>query len=200
MSECDMFCDLLAEWVADGEPESVAYAGLRRHMQTCPQCSVLLPPLRRAEEALRAYPTIQADPALLRRIIEAISLEQLPEIEQWRLLPWDVWVPAVAVGGALLILLYAVPTDVRSMAFLGAAPAPQVFSGDVEGRLAALRALVDQDRFWAIWSAAALMLSGAGLKLFLSRWDEATKRQVDRFEEQVSDAANRIVDLARRTR
>jgi predicted anti-sigma-YlaC factor YlaD len=195
---CQPFHEQLIQYVADGEPALASYALLRAHLAACPACRALARRLRIVENGLRTYPAVSPAPQTTEFIMRAITRENQPRQEEWRLVTWDVWVPALAFALALIVAIMSLPVQsstsisVRELAgTLIALPSP------LDTWLFSLRELMSQNLFWAIWIGIFVTMAGLGVSLSLSHWDEDNSESLDRLETRLSDAATRLWDHGR---
>jgi len=192
---CERFREQLAQYIADGEPACSDYEPLRQHLVHCARCQTLAKDLRIVETALASYPLIVAPPTLRAELMRTIMQERQALQEEWRLLPWDVWVPAVAFGLALLIALLSLPAQLWQ-----AAPVPE--SPDIWAKfglwLNSLRLPNGDGLFWVIWVGVFATTAGLGLCLSLTNWTHDHTRQVEDLEARVADTVTHLWDQARR--
>ncbi|MBM3188379.1 MAG: hypothetical protein FJZ90_06610 [Chloroflexi bacterium] len=197
MLPCDDLQWQLPQFVADGEPRSPAYTGLIRHLGSCACCADYARRLRMVEKGLRGYPALRPDPALTKRVLEVVAAEQRAW-EAWNPLPWNVWLPTLAIILALLVFAVSLPPQ----------SVPVTLVEDLEHGLinwsvplgtwaTSLRLEVSTDRFWAIWTGVFVATAGIGLSLGLARWSRLNSRSLDDLEAQISDAVQRVLRPSR---
>lgn len=210
-SRCEEHAPDLAQYVADGEPLDMAFAALRAHVSTCPICVRRIALLREVEAALGTWPQIAAQPDLAWRILSRLPAEyaQPSVMEEWRALPWNVWVPALTLGVAVALVWVASPpgsTQGGSVQHLGArvSELPRVIGSWAGGlglpvQAPAVAATQWGDKaFWAIWSGVCIALGGGGVSLALGTWGEQHERRWQELRQSVAQAAERVVRLAHR--
>lgn len=193
MTLCKHLREQLVQYIADGEPTEATYDPLRRHLACCANCETLANDLRVVEAALARYPTVTAPPALRSKLIETILQQRQASEEQWHLLPWDVWVPAVAFGLALLIALISLPTQ-----WWQAAPGSPDLGVNLNLWLASLQTPISDGLFWAIWVGVFATTAGLGLCLSLTNWTRDHTRRVEDLEARVADTVTHLWDQTRR--
>ena len=185
----------LPQYIADGEPELACHDALRAHLALCPHCRAYAERLHIVERALQSYPLASPNPQIVTLTMRRISAQEQAAQEEWRLLPWDVWVPAVAFFLAIVVammclppnLLPAVPlTDLERTVIIESAPIP-------------LGLQMNTELFWALWLGLSVIAAGLGLSLGLSHWNAANSKSLGRLETHVTDAATKLWDYARRT-
>ncbi|HHX66043.1 MAG TPA: zf-HC2 domain-containing protein [Chloroflexi bacterium] len=189
MSLCDQVQRWLPEFVAAGEPPLSTYAPLLRHLNECPACQAYAADLRVVEGALHDRPIAMPSPNMAPEIMAMISHEEESASEE-RLLTWDVWVPVLALGLALLITLMAVPVALPS-------DAPSI-GVSLTTWIASLSETVKKDLFWAIWSGVFVTTAGLGISLALGAWDEGNSRRLSHLEQDAMEIMDRLWTRARR--
>jgi hypothetical protein len=201
MTHCKNIWPRLAEYVSDGEPRSTEYADLRAHLATCFGCRMDVLRLRLVEDALRSYPLSRPSPLLIARILERVHAQQQSTTEEWRLLPWDVWLPSLALMVALAIMLLSLPTP------MSADGALQGLQGMMSQWPEALKVWIatsemhtERALFWAIWSGLFATSAGIGLSLALANWREPHSKRMEQLNAQVADVASRLRALAQHSR
>lgn len=164
---CEPYCTALPQYVADGEPATPAHAALRRHLRECAACRGQLARLREVETALRAYPTVAAPPELAATTMARIEALNAAPHEEWRWLPWNLWLPALVLICAAAIVALALPDAllVDSLIEAGAD-----WSASLEVWLAALSRQTETSSFWAVWLGVFVSAAGLGLTVALSGW------------------------------
>lgn len=192
MTLCDLTCDSLPQYVADGETESLAYASVRAHLRVCATCRAQALALRHVEQGLRNLPLVVHDPLLTARILRRVAAESDTIAEEWRLLPWAVWVPALAVVLAIVFAAASLPMP-------SSATLVQGLRAMLSGWLPSAPVQVDAVLFWAIWLAVFATSAGVGIGLSLSHWDSSASHSLGKVQSRVSGAAARLWGLARRT-
>ena len=108
--------DDLAQFIADGEPSTIAYQALRSHLASCPSCQVLAEHLRMTEDALHSMPLVGVSPALRPNVAMIIKREQA-SIPEWKPFPKMVWIPTAALLAVTVAALVLAPAG-------GATPVP----------------------------------------------------------------------------
>ncbi len=204
MSICERVQRQLSQYVADGAPRLVCYTGLRAHLRSCVACRALARQLSHVEDALTTLPMVVPDPILIERIVRVVDLDRqgtelCEQPGEWRLFPWDIWVPALTLVLALSIVGMSVPAHLlpwKAMSELENMPVN--WTSLVDATKMWFRYGVDPDRFWAIWIGAFVALAGLGLSMSLSSWDLRHRRRLDHLESQASDVAQRLRELVRR--
>lgn len=199
MACCDpVLADLLAEFVADGQPSTRPYRALRDHLATCSACRGQAARLSIVHEALRAWPMATPPEALPARIIALLADEKGP-LQAWHALPWSIWVPAVTALAAMLVVLLALPGQIvpaEAGGQIGAAAAQWPLT--LAERGARVQADLDPHAVAALWAGLFVSLGGVGVTMALRAWGEPYDRQVDCLRRAVTDTAGRLVRLARR--
>jgi len=198
--QCDQVRPRLAEYIADvvsargrtpGEVE-----GIERHLAECAACRAEAERLRWVEEALWSYPGVEPPATLTAAVMRRVAAEPAAPPEEWQLLPWDVWVPAVALLLALVVAVVSIPPQL-----LPAIPGEEVggvvasWSEQVNAWLAPIGAPAHGGVVWAILGAILATTAGLGLSLALNAFPTA---EVSEFGSRVSSAASRLWDMARR--
>ena len=198
MLTCERTQEQLPQYVADGEPASTQYAAIRAHLRACRPCRAEARRLRLVEEALRSYPPVRPDASLAARILEALSAEGSAQKEEWRLFPWDVWVPALSFALAVLLAMMFIPPHllpVTSVQGFESGLANWPSSVDAWTKLPSL---LEEDVFWSAWSGIFAATAGIGLSLSLACWSALNSRSLGNLEEHITDAAHRLWGFARR--
>ncbi len=156
MRHTERLSNQLAEYVAAGEPDAWRYRRLRAHIQRCPHCQARLESLRYVEQALRTWPSHVPQRSLLPKILQAVS-EEAVQNEDWQLLPWNIWVPIVAVGAALLIAAISLPPS--SLATETISSWEKVLGGSSTVTL-----VWDgtHELPWAVWTGVVAVAAGLG--------------------------------------
>jgi hypothetical protein len=187
MNECEIQQASLAQYVADGEPDEREYQALRQHLASCEGCRQALASLRRVEAALWAWPLQEAPAGLTTRILDAIEGE--PQVEDWRPLPWSVWVPVLTLLVALALAVWLAPAP--DPAFARALPEPRA-------DLLRLWLPEDQGLLWAVWIGVSAVLFGAGITMALVQGRMPNEAEMDHLRHRLSDTAQRLWHLAGR--
>lgn len=175
MLSCEECRGLLPQYIADGEPVRRAPAGLREHLAACVACRELAVRLRYVEGALLAYPSQDAPPALAQAVVAQITLpDARPPAEEWQWLPWDVWVPALALLLAVALASFSVPPHAFAPApSIDVAPVTLPSGEALQAWLAGLRQSSGGSLFWVAWTAASIILAVLGMMVGLSSWRRA---------------------------
>jgi anti-sigma factor RsiW len=203
MRYCETIEDRLPQYVADGEPDTPEYAALQAHLTTCIACQQYLQQLRWVEHGLRSESRPAVDPDLTTRIMAAIAeergLQTQSGADDWRLLPFDVWLPMVTLLLALTILTLSIPEHLRSLAFRYA-PQPEVLQRTVSlsGWLAPFEGGVGDPAFWALWIGLFVALAGLGLCVSLSAWSTDSAEGLAQLEAAVASWMRRVREGVRR--
>lgn len=199
--QCDEVRSRLAEYMADvvagkDAPACSNAAGLERHLAECAACRAEAERLRQVEEALWSYPGVTPPDGLTAAVMRRVAQERPVAEEEWRLLPWDVWVPAVAFVLALLVAVASIPPHLlpaMSGGEIGGTFA--AWSEQVSAWLAPIRGPAEGGLLWAVLAAILATTAGLGLSLAINA---CAADEVRAFESRVSDAASRLWDTARR--
>lgn len=194
MQPCDRFNTRLPQYVADGEPALPQWVDVRAHLSVCPVCQVQLERLQAVEDALRSYPLAEPDSLMTARIMEGV-VEGEQDWQEWEILPWSVWVPAMAVMLALLIASFSIPS--QSLPVLATQGGEEVLPA-WRGVVAGLASVAQGARFWTIWSGIFVTTAGLGISLALARWDTPHSKSLAQLEQRLSEAAGRLWATARR--
>ena len=196
---CNSVRSQLPQYIADGEPALVIYAGIHAHLATCASCQAYAARLRVVEAALHAYPPVCAPAYLPTSVVGAISHESQAKPEEWQLLPWDVWVPAAAFALAILVAIMSIPPHLVTV------PSAQEINGVIQQWPAAInnwlgnvQLMTRENLFWAIWTGIFATTAGLGLSLSLIYFHTVSKRRLDDWEMRVTDTATRLIDRAHR--
>jgi predicted anti-sigma-YlaC factor YlaD len=201
MPLCERVRAQLPQYVADGEPTLPAYSALREHLRMCASCRAFAARLRLVEGALHAYPRVSPAPEMAEAISRAVAQESQPAREGWRILPWDVWVPAVAFALAVVIAVMSIPAEVLSATSAPAWGAVVIqWPSWISAWFTALHLKLGESQFWAIWIGIFATTAGLGISLSLTNWTARHSQSLDRLEARVTHAAARLWDLARRSR
>ena len=198
MHPCEQIQERLPQYVADGEPALPEYYSLRAHLRDCPICRAYAKRLRSVEAALRTYPLVSPDADVTTRVIRAVYAENQSREGEWHLLPWDLWVPAVALMMALLIAVISVPPHLLPeppIQQLGGAA--ENWPSPVSAWAASILPQTDREVFWAIWTGIFVTAAGVGLSLSLACWNALNTRSLDHLEEHVLAVANRLRRITR---
>ncbi len=199
--QCNQVRPGLTEYIADmvsgsGTGASREAEALERHLEECAACRAEAERLRRVEEALWSYPGVTAPAGLTADVMRRVAMERPAAQEEWRMLPWDVWVPAVAFLLALLVAVASIPPHL-----LSAMPGDEIggtvvsWSEQVNGWLAPIQGPAQGGLLWAALAAILATTAGLGLSLALSEW---SSDEVSAIESRVTDAASRLWNTARR--
>ena len=198
MLPCERIQEQLPQYIADGEPASSQYAAIRAHLRCCLHCGAHARRLRLVEEALQTYPLVRPETSLTARILGALSAEEFTQEKEWRLLPWDVWVPALSFALAVLLAMRFIPPHLL----------PVTSAQELESTLpnwpntvdawTKLPSLFEDDAFWPVWSGIFAAMAGIGLSLSLACWNALNSRSLGNLEGHVTDAAHRLWAFARR--
>lgn len=199
MNVCHEIQALLPQYVADDMPSTPEYAPVVLHLDHCLDCRAYLQQLVEVERALRSYPRTPVPPILTRRILHAVRREARPRLEKWQLLPWDIWVPALAFALALSVFIIMAPARFygeSSIAYIE--PSVGHWPDALTALASSLVSNLSEDDFWLIWVGVFTLLAGLGLRLSLTSWNTYNSASVNRLERQVSDVANRLWNDMRR--
>ncbi len=199
--QCDQVQPRLSEYIADmasgrGGGASYDADALERHLAECPACRAEAERLRYVEEALWSYPGVTPPATLTADVMRRVALEHPAPEEAWRVLPWDVWVPAVAFLLALLVAVASIPPHMLPMV-----PGQEIggtvasWSEQVNVFLTPLQGPVQGGLLWSVLAAILATTAGLGLSLALSEW---SSDEVSAMESRVTDAASRLWNTARR--
>jgi hypothetical protein len=181
---------MLPEYVADGHPREPDDAVLRAHLAVCPQCRAEAERLCRVEAALRSWPIAAAPPELAPYVLAAVAGRRR-DAEPWQVLPWRIWVPAVAATLALLVSVLAMSVDT----WPSADQVQALLAGwhaSVADWLAPLQVRIDPNVFWAIWSGIFATTAGLGISLGLRAFNQLDRRELDHLEAQAGEVADRV--------
>lgn len=182
----------LIEYIALGAEEPPL--GFREHLAECPLCQAEVQSWHELRAALAAWPLAEPAPGLLGRLLERLAREEIPS-RRWQLLPWNIWVPVMTVGAALLIAGFALPPQIRQAWGPEIAEWPrQVAPWATEGHL-----MLDRGLFWALWSGLFVAAGGIGLTLALSAWSDRHTARVVEFKRALSEAADHLLKMAHHT-
>lgn len=199
--QCDRVRARLAEYIADEVSRgSVDVSGdavaIECHLAECAACRAEAERLRQVEVALWAYPGVEPPADLTAAVMRRVAAERPLAQEEWRMLPWDVWVPAVAFVLALLVAVASIPPHllptVSSDAIGGTVAS---WSEQVNGWLAPMQGPSQRGLLWAFLGALLATTAGLGLSLAI---DACASDGMDALESRVSDVASRLWDMARR--
>lgn len=199
--QCDQVRGRLAEYVADAMSRTGAGTtgdaeDIERHLAECAACRAEAERLRQVEVALWAYPGVEPPAELTAAVMRRVAAERPLAQEEWRMLPWDVWVPAVAFVLALLVAVASIPPHLLpavSGDSIGGTVAS--WSEQVNGWLAPIAGPSQGGLLWAFLGALLATTAGLGLSYAL---DAFSSDEVNAIESRVSDAASRLWDRARR--
>lgn len=165
MSDCGPYREALAEYAAENEPPTSRWVALDRHLADCPRCQAELARLRQVDASLRAWPRAVLAHDLVEPVMAQLTRE--PAAPAWHVLPWAVWVPALAIALALGIVL---TRNLVGASLPIAAPAPVVVNVNAPLASEVLRQplnALESDLFWAIWCGLFAILAGVGIGLGL---------------------------------
>jgi hypothetical protein len=199
MQICEFWFELLAQYVADGEPAVPEYAALRAHLGECGVCRAQLVRLRQVERELRTLPGVDPAQTLFQRIMAQVAQAEQAAAPEEPWFSWSVWVPAITLIVALLCVAMLMPAQ--------ALPSVQWAELDrylLEERapltvlLPLVGAQADPTLSLAVWSAVFSIMAGLGLMLSLRSWREEHNRSLNQIEHQVMDAAHWLGNMARR--
>ncbi len=166
---------------------------LRAHLAECPVCREEMHWLRTVEAALASWPLAEPAPGFLERLLERLAREQVPA-RAGQVLPWNIWVPAMTLGAALIIAALALPPQISQAWEPAISEWPrQVAPWAAEGRLT-----LDRGAFWAVWSGLFVATGGVGLTLALSAWNARYTRRVEEVKRALSEAADHLLKMAHR--
>jgi len=200
-----MQCDQVQPWLGEYTADGVAGRGggapydadaLERHLAECAACRAEAERLRYVEEALWSYPGVPSPATLTADVMRRVAMEGPAPEAEWRVLPWDVWVPAVAFLLALLVAVASIPPHL-----LPAVPGDEIgstvvsWSEQVNVFLAPLQGPAQGGLLWSVLAAVLATTAGLGLSLALSEW---SSDEVSAMELRLSAAASRLWNIARR--
>ncbi|MGI6376121.1 MAG: hypothetical protein ACOX3S_08940 [Anaerolineae bacterium] len=172
MTDCRRYDDQLAELAASGA-DAPTDAALQAHLALCPRCRAELARLRCAELVLRAWPLAPLPRDLVAPVLARIA--PLPAEPAWQLLPWTVWVPALAIALTVGIVLAA---NLVGLSLPESAPLDVALTAPTLPTMASLRqplSAAGRDLFWSIWFGLFFTMAGVGVSLALM----ARPRQLD---------------------
>jgi hypothetical protein len=123
-----------------------------------------------------------ATPELAPQVMSIVAQERHAPRESWQLLPWRIWVPAVALTLALLVSVLvtsvgAWPTAEQAEALLSS------WTTSATDWLGTLKGGIDPDLFWALWSGVFVTTAGLGLSLGLRAWSDVEQDERDHLVE-----------------
>jgi len=192
MLSCEVCRSLLPQYIADGEPTSRAPAGLREHLAACGDCRDLAARLRSVESALRAYPMAAVPPDLAYSVAAQIRPSHAEPAEEWRWLPWDVWVPALALVVAVVLVCFSAPIPAFS-----AGPRIAIYPVTVSvGRLLPQPgSALSADSSWAVWMLVSLGLAVVGAMVGIKAWRHADPSAHQAVQDRVDDVTRRLGSL-----
>jgi len=195
--QCDEVRSKLVSYAAGDVADAESHT-IRRHLARCADCAGEEQRLRWVEEALWRYPGVNPPAGLTAAVMRRVARERPLPAEEWRLLPWDVWVPCVAFVLALLVAMVSIPPDLLpAMSGTGVRGTVMAWSEQVNSWLAPVQGPAQGGLLWAVVGALLATTAGLGLSLAISA---CTADQVDEIEARVNDAATRLWSFARRTR
>jgi hypothetical protein len=185
---CNAYHDLMAEYVAEGEPSTWRYALLRRHLSQCASCRAQVDRLRHVEQALWAWPLEMVSAPLHERLVATLDGRETGE--RWPLVPWNVWLPLLTLLAAASLVFLLVPPGER--ASLGS-----LFAGNgvrlVEG-------MIDNHVLTAVWMGVCVALAGIGLTTALTLGRLPNHDEIGSFRDRASAAAEHLWRLAGHSR
>jgi hypothetical protein len=199
--QCDEVWARLAEYIADvmsgkGPGASREAEALERHIEGCAACRAEAERLRWVEEALWSYPGVTPPADLTAAVMRRVAAECPVAQEEWHLLPWDVWVPAVAFVLALLVAVVSIPPGLMpGIPGEGLGGAVASWSEQVNTWLAPAQGPAHGGLVWVVLGAILATTAGLGLSLAVNAFPAA---EVSEMESRVSSAASRLWDMARR--
>jgi len=199
MSLCEYYRQELPQYIADNEPRLALYQGLRAHLEVCAACRSYAMQLRIAEDALRTYPLVLAPTDLTAVVMRYICAQGSEGDEEWRLLPWEYWVPTLALFLALTLIMLSMPPKMLVAVRLD--ELENTFShwpAVVDKWLVSVQAMASKDAFWAVWSAVFATTAGLGIGLSLANWSALNRERLDRLEERAADMATWLRSRTRR--
>ncbi|MHB1357454.1 MAG: anti-sigma factor [Anaerolineae bacterium] len=187
----------LAQYVADGEPNSPEYQQLRNHLAHCSFCRGYLPKLRRVEVALQTYPKVPAD-AALRFNIARIVTDTQNRPSEWHAFPWTVWVPAATIMAASLVALYLIPNGAVDPGNAINWQTPIVVSPQIlETWLQSFRLTLSRGDLATIGGAIAAILGGTGIFYAVSSLGPEQNKQLDRLGNETANRARQFLRARR---
>ena len=199
MSLCDRCRQELPQYIADREPALAHYQVLRGHLQVCDACRAYALRLSLVEDALRTYPLVSPDPEMTLLVMRRISYQDQRADEEWRLLPWNVSLPALALLLALALVVVSTPPQISPT--MPVQELERTFfqlPGVVDAWPASIRALMRTDIFWAIWSGVFATTAGLGIGLSLANWNALNRERLERLEDRLADVAAWLRNRTRR--
>lgn len=189
MANCGEYRRWLGEHMLDDLNAMDYPRDLRAHLADCAACRRYAQKLQIIDTALRERPLRSVSPYLSQRIMR--SVERM-EQEHWEILPWSVWLPALAVAGGLIVAAYSFPTGhflpqeisfwERSVTLAGAQPVSLLEPP-----------LGESDAFWALWSAVFAVISGLGISLGLNSFHEEQRECVQEVKQDLQSRAERLL-------
>ena len=165
MTGCQLYQEQLAEYAAAGEPAAQEFTALRAHLAVCPFCRAEIARLRRVEVSLHIWPLARLPHDLVQPVMIQIARE--PQDANWELLPWTLWVPALAIALALGLVL---ATNLRGYVLPAGAPLTTIPAPSALPTTEALHrplSVAGSELFWAIWCGLFITLAGIGISLGL---------------------------------
>jgi len=192
MWSCETCRRHLPQYIADRDVASAVARELEAHLSGCAACRDYAQRLCDVEEALRQYPLRVPSPELSERVMQVVERESRRREDDWVLLPWDVWVPALALLIALVVAVMSLPARTFG------APSPLVSLGESmvawsQGFLrwgASLLQGANDGDFWALWTVASVLLALLGITIGWSGWrsaDDDAHRQLQTRLAHMSD-------------
>ena len=202
MSNCERIQEQLPEYIAAGEPASVATVVPNRrdvsvHLSRCSLCQAYARDLRLVEQALHAYPLVSPPPSLVAAILERVMHEDQIVEEEWHLLPWDIWVPLAAFALALMIAVMSMPPHLLDAATIELEANIRQWPTSLAQLVGQLGTGSEQDLFWALWSGFFATTAGLGIGFGLANLHAAIGERLSALEDRVSSVASRLLDHAR---
>ena len=177
---CQAMRDLLAEYVADGEPLTARYASLRMHLQQCEACRQDLTYLRDVEQALRAWPLEKVSVPLRERLLATLDMRNDPALRYPQL--WSIWLPIVTILTAIALALALAP-----------APLPLTLAVPQGGKeWAPMVIALDQETLQAILVGIGVALAGIGVTVALAQGELPGHEDLDAFRGRASHAVESI--------
>jgi anti-sigma factor RsiW len=191
MPGCRWCEDLLPQYVADGEPATRETARLREHLAACPACADLLVRLRHVETALLAYPQPALPGALAPHVVAQVAQAGPREPGAWEWLPWDVWVPVLALAIAVILAGFSAPQQAFAPGpMVDFAPTAEEWSATLHGWTSDLVAHPDVDPLLVLWIGGSVLVSIIGMLIGLSAWRHAASTSHDLLQLRVERVAH----------
>lgn len=187
MTNCQDIQGLLPQYVADGQPAAGEYAAVRAHLNSCTNCLATVELLQYVETGLSDWPLQPASPDLTNRILAAIDREA--PIEPWRLLPWNIWLPALTLLVALALAIFLTPS---MQGELGTVP----WIEPVKAVPLQVQFSADPALLLALWIGFSTAVCGIGITLALVHGRLPDEEELDHVRHRLSDKAHRLWRLA----